>query len=472
VTTGFDARLLELGDELRREGVAVGTSELLDGFAALQEVDWTEAVVFREALAATLAKSPEDRRIFDLVFERFMFRAAEEQAMRRGVRERGGPDAEQEGKLGDSSMALAEEGEGAADAVDFDQLRAMVEAAIRAGDESAMRDLARLSIAAFGRQGQGSGVLGVDVQRIRRALGLKTEPTHRPSGQPVEGPPPLTRNQIRRFEQLLRRELERAQIERTQSLPPSRPLNELDRALPSGPLQDLAAVHRVVAQLKRRLATQGHELKGHDRHAHVDVRRTMRASLQTGGVPVVLKYRPKRPRRPEIYVLCDVSTSVTSASVFFLSVLHALHDAFRKMRSFVFVERISEVTDVFEHERSFKAVSDAISKDAGVADVSGYTDYGRVWREFLELVDDDLHPRATVIVLGDARTNGRDPRADLFAAVAHRAGRTFWLNPEPRLYWNYGDSVIAAYERHCDAYECWTTKQLEDFVKALTRPVR
>ena len=158
--------------------------------------------------------------------------------------------------------------------------------------------------------------------------------------------------------------------------------------------------------------------------------------------------------------------------MFFLSVLHALHDSFRKMRSFVFVERISEVTDVFERERSFKAVSDAISKDAGVADVSGYTDYGRVWREFLALVEDDLHPRATVIVLGDARTNGRDPAAHLFAAVAERAGRTFWLNPEPRLYWNYGDSVIAAYEQYCEAYECWTTRQLEDFVKALTRPVR
>ena len=229
-----------------------------------------------------------------------------------------------------------------------------------------MRDLARLAIVAFGRRGEGSGVLGVDVQRIRRALGLRSEP-----GGPVREtdgelpPPPLTRDQIRRFEQLLRRELERAQIERTQSLPPSRPLNELDRALPSGPLQDLAAVHRVVAQLKRRLATQGHETRGRRRHAHVDVRRTMRASLQTGGVPVELKYRPRRPKRPELYVLCDVSTSVTSASVFFLSVLHALHDAFRKMRSFVFVERISEVTEVFERERSFRAVSDAISQGRG-----------------------------------------------------------------------------------------------------------
>src|SRR5256714_1014740 len=281
------ARLLEFGEELRREGVAVGTSELLDAFAVLGEISWTSQEDFREALAATLAKSQEDRRVFELVFERFFFRAAEAAASRHGVREQEGVS-----------------------------------------------------------------------------------------------------------------------------------LGEL-----SGPLAVLAAVPGVVAKLRRRLATQGLQARGHRRHAHVDVRRTMRASLQTGGVPVVLKYRPRRPRRPEIYVLCDVSTSVTSASVFFLSVLHALHDTFRKMRSFVFIERISEVTDIFAHERNFKAVSERIATDAGVADISGYTDYGRVWSEFLADVEDDLHPRATVIVLGDARTNGRDPRADVFAQVAARAGR-------------------------------------------------
>ncbi len=448
---GLAAHLLQFGEELRGEGVAVGTSELLDAFEVLREVPWTEAEDFREGLAATLAKSQEDRRIFDLVFDRFFFRAAELAAVREGVTEGGGIDA-----------AGAE--------LNLETLRQEIARALREGNEGRMRDLARLAIAAFGRQGEGSGVIGVDVQRIRRSLGLRAE------AQPdlAEDDPRrdgLPRDAIRRFEALLRQELERAQIERTESLPPARPLNELDRALPSGPLQDLAAVHRVVAQLKRRLKTQGQESRGRKRHAHVDVRRTMRASLETGGVPVVLKYKPVRPRRPEIYVLCDVSTSVTSASVFFLSVLHALHDSFRKMRSFVFIERISEVTDVFERERDFKAVSDAISRDAGVADISGYTDYGRVWSEFAALVEDDLHPRATVIVLGDARTNGRDPRADIFATVAARAGRTFWLNPEPRLYWNYGDSVIAAYERYCEAFECWTTGQLEDFVKALTRPV-
>jgi len=447
----LQAELVAFSEALRREGLAVGTSELLDGIAALREVPWTQRAAFHAALSATLAKSPEDRRVFDLVFERFFFRAAEGQAVRRGVRERGG---------GDPGATVAD----ASERVDLEALRERVARAIREGDEDAMRDLARLAIAAVGRPGQGSGVLGVDVQRIRRALGLRGE---RRAGEPRE--PGLPRDGVRRFEALLRRELERAQIERTRELPPARPLTDLDRALPSGPLQDLAAVHRVVAQLKRRLATQGHEAKGHARHAHVDVRRTMRASLGTGGVPVVLKYRPRRPRRPELFVLCDVSTSVTSASVFFLSVLHALHDVFRRMRSFVFVERISEVTDLFARERSFAAVSRAIAQDAGVADVSGYTDYGRVWQEFLALVEDDLDPRSTLLVLGDARTNGRDPRADLFAQVSARAGRTYWLNPEPRLYWNYGDSVISAYEASCVAYECWTTPQLEEVVRALTR---
>jgi uncharacterized protein with von Willebrand factor type A (vWA) domain len=442
---GFAARMLELADELRREDMKVGTSELLDAFAALREVPWTDEEDFREALAATLAKSQEDRRTFELVFDRFFFRSVEREAVQRGLSE--------------------ERFQGAGDRLDLDDLRERIRAAIRGGSDGEMRDMARLAIAAFGRQGEGSGVIGVDVQRIRRTLDLRA--TSEAEAAADLGSVP--RERLREFERDLRRELERALIERTRSFPPSRPLRDFERALPSGPLQDLAAVHRVVAQLKRRLASQGAEQRGRRRSAVVDVRRTMRASLETGGVPLRLKHRPRRPRRPELYVLCDVSTSVTSASVFFLSVLHALHDSFRKLRSFVFVERISEVTDVFERESSFAAVSRAIATDAGVADVSGYTDYGRVWLEFLEQVADDLHPRSTVIVLGDARTNGREPYSRAFAALAERAGRTFWINPEPKLYWNYGDSVMSVYEPFCDGvFECWTTKQLEGFVRAVT----
>lgn len=463
---GFAARIVELGEELRDEGMQVGTTGLLDAFAALEHVGWTDPEIFREALSATLAKSPEDRRVFELVFDRWLFRAAEQAAVdlrvKEGERGEGTDASELDAAPSEREFDISE--------LNLDVLRQQIAAALRDGSEGAMRDLARLAIAAFGQQGNGSGVIGVDVQRIRRALGLRAEPQpDLPEDDPRRDG--LPREQLRRFEQILRRELERGQIERTEQLPAKRPLSELDRALPTGAVQDLAAIHRVVAQLKRRLKTQGQEQRGRKRRVHVDVRRTMRASLETGGVPVVIKTKPMRPRRPEIFVLCDVSTSVTSASVFFLSVMHALHDSFRKMRSFVFIERVSEVTETFTKERDFRAVSEAIGRDAGVADISGYTDYGRVWSEFRELVEDELHPRATVIVLGDARTNGRDPRADIFAAIAAKAGRTFWLNPEPRLYWNYGDSVISAYEEHCQAFECWTTTQLEDFVKALTQPV-
>ena len=448
---GLAAKLLVFCEELRREGVAVGTSEILDAFAALDQVPWTVHDDFREALAATIAKSQEDRRVFELLFDRYFFRAAEAEAVQRGIGE--GEQRHQGGER-----------------LDIDELRDSVRQAIVEGNDGDMRDLARLAIAAFGRQGEGSGVIGVDVQRIRRTLGLSAgaQPADE-DGDQLE----IDREQLNRFERHLRRELERALIERTEALPPSRPLAELDRALPTSPAQDLAAVHRAVAQMKRRLATLGHEQRGRRRGQVVDVRRTMRASLETGGVPLRLRYRPKRPRRPEIYVLCDVSTSVTSASVFFLSVLHALHDSFRKLRSFVFIERISEVTEIFEHERDFLNISRRISSEGGVADVSGYTDYGRVWLEFLAEISDELDPRSTVIVLGDARTNGREPHADAFAQVAERAGRMFWLNPEPKLYWNYGDSVMSAYEPYCDgAFECWTTRHLESFVNVVAGGVQ
>src|SRR5271154_6898209 len=151
----FDGQLVAFAEDLRSEGVAVGTSELLDAFAALEHVNWTKAAEFRETLSATIAKSPEDRRLFELVFDRFFFRATEMQAVRMEV-------SEPQSRVG-------------GDEVDLDELRRQIAEALEEGSDSDLRDLARLAIAAFGK-GQGSGVLGVDVQRIRRALGLRSEP--------------------------------------------------------------------------------------------------------------------------------------------------------------------------------------------------------------------------------------------------------------------------------------------------------
>ena len=440
-------RLIDFCGELRAEGLAVGTSEVLDAALALESIGWRDEEGFREAIAATIAKSRGDREVFDLVFDRFFFRATEAEALARGSdAEATGPPAVGDGR------ALAE--------LTVDDLAQAVVEAIESGDTGLMNELARLSIALFARDGERSGVVGVDMQRIRRGLGIG------PGGE-GEGPDPEGRRQ---FERQLRRELERRQIESQGKLPPARPLRDLSRALPVRGASDLAQVQRAIFRLKRRLATVGQDPRQGGRGRSLDFRKTARASLQTGGVPLDLRYRPKRPRKPEIYVLCDVSSSVSSASTFFLSVVHALHDSFRRLRSFVFIERISEVTDHFLRERDFAAVSERITAAGGVADVSGYTDYGRVWSEFLEDVSSDLGPRSTVIVLGDARTNGRPPGAGNFRAVAERARRTFWLNPEPSSYWNYGDSAMAAYAPHCDGvFECWTTDQLEDFVDLLAR---
>lgn len=456
---GFGPLVVDFARELRDEGMHVGTSELLDTFAALGAVDWQNRASFKEAMSTTIAKSQEDRELFAAVFDRYFFRATESEAANQ-QRAGGGAGDDEAGRSAEQQGQDA--GADSTEDIDIEALRQAIMDALESGDDSSLLDLARLSILTLSG-GSSSGVIGVDVQRVRRQLELRSQDL--PPGE--EGAE--LRMQLQKFEQHVRRELEARLIAETGELPTTRPLNELNRALPSGGTQDLAAVHRSVKMLKRAMATQGLEQRGHQRSGPIDVRQTMRASLETGGVPLDLRYRPRRPRRPELFVLCDVSTSVTSASVFFLSILHALHDSFKRLRTFVFIERVAEVTEIFQQERSFKAASERISSTSGVADISGYTDYGRVWLDFEQQVAADLDPRSTVIVLGDARTNGREPRADLFGRVTEKAGRSFWLNPEPRLYWNYGDSVIGVYEQFCDGvFECWTTKQLETFVRQLT----
>ena len=246
------------------------------------EVPWTEPDDFREALAATLAKSPDDRRVFELVFDRFFFRAAELAAVREGVREDGG--------VRRSTTASRARPRGAARA---DRRRRCATAT-----RAAMRDLARLAIAAFGRQGEGSGVIGVDVQRIRRALGLRAEPQpDLPQDDPRrEG---LPRDELRRFEALLRRELERAQIERTEQLPP---VAAAQRARPRAALRAAAgprrrAPRRRPAQAPPEDAGPGAARAQAPRRTSTCAR-TMRASLQTGGVPVESEVPARAPAPP------------------------------------------------------------------------------------------------------------------------------------------------------------------------------
>src|SRR3954452_12011640 len=180
--------LIGFADALRTEGVALGTSEINDAFAAIGEVGWTSPTPFKEALAATLAKSPDDRRVFDLVFERYFFRATEGAALEAGVRE---SDAAAEGLRG-------------SERIDYDALREQILEAIREGDEAALRDLARLPIAAFGRRGEGAAVRAAAAQRRRRALAMRSQPQGPFKGEGASTEMPRTRDQIRKFEPFLR----------------------------------------------------------------------------------------------------------------------------------------------------------------------------------------------------------------------------------------------------------------------------
>ena len=360
-----------------REGVAIGTSELNDAFAALGEVGWTEAGAVPRGAgrdAGQVARGPARLRprVRALLLPRRRGRGARARASREG-----------------DAAARTTTASPAASGSTTTRCASRSCEAIRDGDEAALRDLARLAIAAFGRRGEGSGVLGVDVQRIRRALGpalrarrarSRARARRAEHAAHARPDPPLRAAPAARA---------RARADRAHA--GAAAVAAAERARPRAAVRPAAGPRR---RAPRRRAAQAPARHPGPRgaRAHAATRTSTCAArcarrCRPAACPVVLKYRPQRPRRPELYVLCDVSHLASRARrVFFLSACCTrCTTAFRKMRSFVFVERISEVTDVFERERSFKAVSDAISKDAGVADVSGYTDYGRVWREFLAL---------------------------------------------------------------------------------------
>ena len=419
---GLAAHLLEFGEELRGEGVAVGTSELLDAFEVLREVPWTDAERLPRGARGDAREVPGGpahlrARLRPLLLPR----------RRAGGRPRG-----RRRRAAASTPAGAE--------LDLETLRQQIAAALRDGDEGRMRDLARLAIAAFGRQGEGSGVIGVDVQRIRRALGLRAEPQpDLPEDDPRRDG--LPRDAIRRFEALLRHELERAQIERTESAAAGAPA---ERARPRAAVRAAAGPRRRAP--RRRPAQAPPEDPGPGAAAAASATRT-----STCAARCARRWRPAASRSSSSTsrsarggrrsTCCATSRrpSRARASSSSRSCTRCTTRSARCARSSSSSASARSPTSSSASATSRPSARRS-PRDAGVADISGYTDYGRVWTEFAALVEDDLHPRATVIVLGDARTNGRDPRADIFATVAARAGRTFWLNPEPRLYWNYGDS--------------------------------
>lgn len=472
---GIDGLLLQAAEALRKVDVPVGSGELLDASRALLAISWDDEATVREALAATLVKSAEHRERFlalwDELLRHQVLRAALDAHRALGGSGDGDGDVSMPGERagtgegsGDGEASGDQEGggsgggQGAGTGMDLDELARMVQTALGEGSGaggSVMRDLARLAIEAA-RQ-QESGVVGVDVQRIRRLLGL---------ARGADGVERLSDEAVRAFTELLRQELEEQRTLRTGDLPPQRALAQLGRDLTIGQSPDEAAVLKAIHALRRQLAVAGHSRRG-PRSGPIDLRRTIRSSLQTGGVPIEIVPQREHPRRPQLVALCDVSTSVSGSAVFFLSVVSALSDAFSRLRTWAFIERADEVTELCLQARGPKELGQAITTQAKVADHTGYTDYGRVFKQLAIELEDVIDRRTTFLVLGDARTNGRDPGLDAFASLTSRAGRTLWLNPEPELYWNYGDSESARYAQWCEMHRCATAADLTGLARLL-----
>jgi uncharacterized protein with von Willebrand factor type A (vWA) domain len=236
--------------------------------------------------------------------------------------------------------------------------------------------------------------------------------------------------------------------------------------LRAGPAE-LDAMRAVVAPLARRLAATARRRKRLNRTGKLDVRRTMRRAIATGGVPIDPAWRKRRRPRPKLLVLCDVSGSVAEFAKFTISLLHALHAELPRLSSFVFADGVAEVTDVVE---SSPGVIDTrlLLARPGVVRGDGHSDYGAVLRHFLDEQAGGLSRDCVLIICGDARANYRLERADLLRALQGRVRAIHWLNPEPAADWDTTDSRIGVYRPYCDTVtEVRTLRQLTAWIDKL-----
>lgn len=183
----------------------------------------------------------------------------------------------------------------------------------------------------------------------------------------------------------------------------------------------------------------------------IDSARTMRQSRQYDGVP----FRPvsvvRAEDRPRLIILADVSLSVRASTRFTLQIVHGLQRLVPRVRTFAFVDEIVEVTELFA-EHSFE---DALGRVLGgdVLDVDANSDYGNALSYFVEQFGGEVNRRTTMLVLGDGRGNGHDPRPEALADLARRAREVIWLTPESRYSWVLAGSDMHLYEPLCSRVE-------------------
>ncbi|MEU9852123.1 VWA domain-containing protein [Streptomyces sp. NPDC047974] len=457
--TGPVARLTGLVAALRDHGFGIGTGETVDAGLALEAVGFADRERMREALAATLLHGERQRPVFDRVFDLY-FPAVVTVPGRHGV-EAGGTG-------------------GAGDAAALAALRARIAEALAAGDTALLDRLAAEAVAGFGGYGSGPGTDGWSsyqtLSRLRpETLLARVRAARTAAGREPDFTDRLLDDEIRRAVEGFR---ERVRTEARRRVAELRGRDEVARRavavtadrvdfLLAG-REQLEELRRTVRPLARKLATRLAARRRRAARGGIDLRRTLRGSLSTGGVPVRPVLRRRRPGRPELVLLCDVSGSVAGFAQFTMVLVQALHDQFSRVRVFAFVNRCDEVTGLLSPGAADPAgLGERILAGARLTGWHGQSDYGTALDEFAERYADAVGPRTVVFVLGDARTNNADPRPEALRLIAERARRVHWLNPEQPALWGTGDSVAPLYAQLVDMRSCRNARQLGELIARL-----
>ncbi|MET8411561.1 VWA domain-containing protein [Streptomyces sp. NPDC005195] len=451
---GVTRRLTELVGALRSHGVRIGTGETVDAAHAMEALGLTDRERLREGLAAALLHSTAQRRVFDPAFDLYFPRLT------------GVPEADAAGA--DTPAA------------DRAELRDRLAAALADNDAALLARLAVEAVDGFGGYGSSPGSDGWSsyqtLDRLRPGTLLaRTRDDVRARTGAAGFTDRLLEDEIRRrievFRALVAAEARRrvAELRGRDEIARRAVAPTVDRVdfLFAG-RERLAELRAVVQPLARKLATRLAARRRRAARGTIDLRRTLRASLSTGGVPMRPVLRRRRPVRPELVLLCDVSGSVSGFSDFTMLLVQALHDQFSKVRVFAFVNRTDEVTGLLVHGAADpEGLGARIRAEATLTGWHGSSDYGVAFGDFTERYADAVGARSTVFVLGDARTNMGDPNLPAVRHLCERARRVYWLNPEPRSQWGTGDSAAPEYAGLVEMHECRNARQLGDLIGRL-----
>ncbi|MEA3019828.1 MAG: uncharacterized protein QOI47_1352 [Actinomycetota bacterium] len=466
--------------ELRRAGLPVSLTENLDAMEAVKHIPIEERDTFKYALASTLVKNASHWKSFETVFEvYFSLRGKEYHLTDNDPDTQALLDALEEMTGGDEQTG----GSGGMEALTPEELAEMLFRAMMNADEAMMRAIARQAVLRFAGMEPGRPVGGTYyLYRTLRNLDLDglmerlmEEARNQAGGELTPLEERLERDEIEIQIDRLKKEVE-AEIRRR--LVADRGVEAMARTLRKPLPEDVDFMHatreemqslrKALQPLTRKLAVRLARKRRHGRKGPLDFRSTMRHSLSYGGVPAEPKFRYPRPAKPEIFVVADISGSVAAFARFTLQLVYAISGQFSKVRSFVFIDGVDEVTSFFEGVEDINDAVHRVNTEADVVWVDGHSDYGHAFEAWWETYGHDVGPRTTVLLLGDARNNYHASQSWVVKEMQHKARHVYWLNPEPRAYWDTGDSIIGEYATHTDGvYECRNLRQLERFVEIL-----